>query len=191
MIKNAARAAVPTRSDTRSRSRRAARPASWKKRIKTAFAMALLVVETAIALGLVCALAIFWNFSRELPTFESIITDNQEPVSTKIWSDDGVLLGKLDVENRQPILLKDLGKSKVVDATIAIEDHRFYEHPGVDVVGIGRALLANLRGSTLKQGASTLTQQLIRQPGIGAQFGLNAEKRFSRKIREWLLALRV
>ena len=87
--------------------------------------------------------------------------------------------------------MDELDHSKVIDATIAIEDHRFYEHPGVDVIGIGRSVLANLRGSTLKQGASTLTQQLVRQPGIGAQFGLNNEKRFSRKIREALVALRV
>lgn len=191
MIKNATRAAVPTRSDTRSRPRRAAQRANWKKRLKTALAVLLLAVETVIALILVAALAIFWNFSSELSNFESIISESHEPVSTKIWSEDGVLLGKLEIENRQPITLPELGKSPVVDATIAIEDHRFYEHPGVDIVGIARAALANLRGSSNRQGASTLTQQLVRQPGIGAQFGLNNEKRFSRKIREGLVALRV
>jgi len=154
-------------------------------------ALLLLLVETAIALVLVCALAIFWNFSTDLNNFQSVISENREPVSTKIWSEDGVLLGKLEVENRQPIVLKDLGKSRVIDATIAIEDHRFFEHPGVDVVGIVRAAWANMRGSTMRQGASTLTQQLVRQPGIGAQFGLNNEKRFSRKIREGLVALRI
>jgi penicillin-binding protein 1A len=191
MIKNAARAAVPTRSDARARTRRVPRRPSWKKRIKTAFAVLLLLIETAIALGLVCALAVFWNFSTELSSFETIISDSREPVSTKIWSEDGVLLGKLEMQNREPIILKDLGHAKVIDATIAIEDHRFYEHPGVDIVGIARAAMANLRGSTTRQGASTLTQQLVRQPGIGAQFGLNNEKRFSRKIREGLVALRV
>src|SRR5258708_3298212 len=114
MIKNATRAAVPTRSDTRARPRRAAQPVSWKKRIKTAFALLLLTVETAVALVLVCALAIFWNFSTELANFESVISDSREPVSTKIWSEDGVLLGKLEAENRQPIILRDLGKSPVV-----------------------------------------------------------------------------
>jgi penicillin-binding protein 1A len=191
MIKNVTRAAVPARSNARARTRRVATPTSLNKRVKTTFAVLLLLVETAVALVLVCALAVFWNFSAELSSFESIISDSHEPVSTKIWSEDGVLLGKLDMENRQPITLEELGKARVIDATVAIEDHRFYEHPGVDVVGIARAALANLRGSTVRQGASTLTQQLVRQPGIGTQFGLNNERRFSRKVREGLVALRV
>ncbi|HLJ53804.1 MAG TPA: PBP1A family penicillin-binding protein [Chthonomonadaceae bacterium] len=191
MIENATRAAAPARKDTRGRPRRAVQTVSLKKKIKTALAVLLLLVETALAIGLVCALAVFWSFSNELSGFESIIGDNREPIATKIWSEDGVLLGQLDAENRQPIILKDLGKSPVVDATISIEDHRFYEHPGVDVVGMARAALADLRGSATKQGASTLTQQLVRQPGIGSQFGLNNEKRLSRKVREAMVALRV
>jgi penicillin-binding protein 1A len=94
------------------------------------------------------------------------------------------------VVNRKPITLDEVSM-QMKRATIAIEDHRFYEHPGVDILGIGRAVYANLRGSALRQGASTLTQQLVRQPGFAQQFGLSREKRFSRKIREAFIALRM
>lgn len=191
MIKNPTRADSVPRPAARTRRRRAAQRPGWKRIFKTCLALIVLAVESAIALVLVGALVIFWNFSNELPSFESIISENREPVATKIWSEDGVLLGKLVVENRQPITLDELGRCRVIDATVAIEDHRFFEHHGIDLVGIARAAVTNLRGSGVKQGASTLTQQLVRQPGIGAQFNLNAERRLSRKIREALVALRV
>src|SRR5689334_8524521 len=96
-----------------------ARRARGKLRVRTFLCVLLLMIESVTAVLLLCALAIFWNFSSELSNFETTISDNREPVSTKIWSEDGVLLGKLESENRQPILIKDLGGSKVVDATVA------------------------------------------------------------------------
>ncbi len=125
-----------------------------------------------------------------MPNVETIATDFHEPVATTIWSQDGILLGKLSAENRQPITLEQMPKN-VLNATVAVEDHRFYEHPGVDIVGIGRAAFANIRGSSLRQGASTLTQQLVRQPSFSASLGLSAEKKYSRKFREALIALRL
>jgi penicillin-binding protein 1A len=143
-----------------------------------------------VALVAVALVVVFWKFSANLPTTEFIATEVRSPVPTTIYSQDNVLLGKLEVENRQPIMLDKVPKN-LINATIAIEDHRFYEHPGIDIQGIARAAVANLRGSSLRQGASTLTQQLVRQPGLGAQLGLTSEKRFSRKFREALIALRV
>ena len=165
---------------------------SWKQRVKTLFAFALLLIEVVAATALISMLYIFWNFTKtELPNIEEFSSGSKEPVQTTIWTEDGVLLARLEAENRHPITIEELGKSRVADATVAIEDHRFYEHPGVDVWGIGRAIVADARGSHVKQGASTLTQQLVRQPGMGAQFQLSSEKRLSRKIREVLVALRI
>src|SRR5581483_928005 len=102
-------------------------------------------------------------------------------------SNDGVLLGKLEVENRQPITLSEMPKN-LINATIAIEDHRFYEHNGVDVQGIARAAWANLHGETIRQGGSTLTQQLIRNM---EQFGVSKEKTLERKLKEAVYAVRL
>src|SRR5205085_11841940 len=107
--------------------------------------------------------------------------------ATEVYSSDGVLLAKLQIENRQPVPLKNVSP-KLVEATIAVEDSRFYEHPGVDFRGVVRAALSNiLSGDATGQGASTITQQLARNV---SQFGLNKEKRLTRKVREAMTAVR-
>ncbi len=188
MTKPVSRPNSTARPVSRSRSRSAARRSSLKKRIKTAFALLTLLIEAAVALSLVVAVVYFWKFSNNLPTIEDLRQDVRPPVATTIWSQDGVLLGTLQVENRKPITLAEMPKD-FLHATVAIEDHRFYEHPGVDWQSIARAVVANFNGSNAtRQGASTLTQQLVRNVGT---FGLTKEKKYSRKIREALTAMRL
>ena len=147
-----------------------------------------LAVEAVVAVVLVAAVVYFWKFSSSLPSVDDMRMDARPPVATTIWSQDGVLLGKLMVINRQPVTLSEIPKA-LISATVAIEDRRFFEHPGVDMQGIARAALANATGSNAtRQGASTLTQQLVRNVD---RFGLTKEKKFSRKIREALYALRM
>jgi penicillin-binding protein 1A len=156
--------------------------------VKTLFALLILVFEFALATALICALVIFYRFSHNLPDVSDLVNNVKPQIATTIYSQDNVLLGKLDVENRQPVAIGDISKD-LINATIAIEDHRFYEHFGIDPQGIMRALVADFRGdSATRQGASTLTQQLIRNVG---NFGLGRAKRYSRKIREALIAVRV
>jgi len=184
----------------RVRVRRNVQVSSTKKRIKNLLALAVLGLLTLIAAGLVGFLVVFWRFSAELPGIEAVTADIQVPVPTTMWSEDGVLLAKLDVINQQPVSLDQVPKN-LINATVAIEDHRFWDHPGIDVQGIGRAIVANVRGSGLHQGASTLTQQFVRQPEVSHslnptgpadnRFGLSGDKKYSRKIREALIALRV
>ncbi|MCS6776267.1 MAG: PBP1A family penicillin-binding protein [Chloroherpetonaceae bacterium] len=165
-----------------------ARRRSWRVRLKTLAALVFLLLETLVAIVLVTILIVFWKFSREqLPHMDLVINDTRAPVATTVLSEDGVVLARLAVENRQPISLKEAPKH-LIDATIAIEDHRFYEHPGVDVVGIVRAAWTNLRANTVREGASTLTQQLVRNL---QQTGVTREKRLERKVREALTALRL
>jgi penicillin-binding protein 1A len=142
--------------------------------------------EIIVALGCVAFLTYFYRFSRDLPKPE-LIADGKGPTATSIWSQDGVMLGQLDVENRQPVPLDKIPKV-VQDATIAIEDHRFYEHQGVDVMGVMRAAWVDIRGGATRQGASTLTQQLVRNVST---FGVSREKNMSRKVREMLTAVRL
>jgi penicillin-binding protein 1A len=188
MTKRATQANALPRAASRQRSRRAVRRSSFKRRFKTFLAVAFLLVETVVAALLACGYFIFQRLSHTMPKVDQLVVDVRPPVATTIWSQDGVLLGKLDVENRQPITLDDMPKA-MLDATVAIEDHRFYEHRGVDLQGIARAAFANFSGNrATRQGGSTLTQQLVRN--IDA-FGLTKEKRYERKVREALIALRV
>ena len=162
---------------------------SAKKRIKTIFALALLALASALAIILVCVTVLFWRFTNEdLPGLEGIADEIKTPVATTIWSEDGVLLGTLDAQNRQPIGLDKVPK-RMRDATISIEDHRFYEHSGVDPIGVARAIFVNIRsGNRAAQGGSTLTQQLVRNLN---QFGISKEKRLGRKVREAFTAIRL
>jgi penicillin-binding protein 1A len=186
MTKRVSRTLQPERSAVRPRQRKALQRPSFKKRIKTLLALAFLAVEIVVALLFVAFLSFFNRFSADLPNLESI-TDIKGPVATSIWSQDGICLGTMEVENRQPIPLDKMPKS-LLDATIAIEDHRFYEHQGVDLQGIARAAWVNLRGGKTSQGASTLTQQLVRNT---PQLGVSHEKNISRKAKEILTAIRL
>jgi penicillin-binding protein 1A len=186
MTKRVSRSSDASREAAARMPRRSKKRTSFKKRFKTLFALAFLAVEIPVALVCVAFLTYFHRFSADLPNLESI-TDIKGPTATSIWSQDGIKLGSLDVENRQPIPLDKMPKY-LLDATIAIEDHRFYEHPGVDLPGIARAAWVNLRGGSTRQGASTLTQQLVRSM---TSLGVSREKNVSRKAKEILTAVRL
>lgn len=105
--------------------------------------------------------------------------------ATKIISSDGVILGSVyQEENRTVIPFKDIPKN-LINATIAVEDSRFYNHVGVDLRGIGRAVYRNIRGGKLTEGGSTITQQLARN------IFLSQEKTVSRKLQEMVLAIKI
>ncbi len=89
-----------------------------------------------------------------------------------------------DREQRELVQLAEV-PAHLVDAILAVEDQRFESHPGIDLKRIGGALLANLRAGAIRQGGSTLTQQLVKN------FFLTPERTLSRKLREALMALLV
>ncbi|MEG2531103.1 MAG: transglycosylase domain-containing protein [Raoultibacter sp.] len=102
-------------------------------------------------------------------------------------ADDGeVLLAEFFLENREPVTI-DAISPLIISATIATEDSRFYEHKGVDPVGIARALWRNLNGGEI-EGASTITQQLVRNTVLKNEA---TEVSFKRKIREAKLAMQM
>jgi penicillin-binding protein 1A len=103
-----------------------------------------------------------------------------------IYAADGSRLGSIPAErNSQPIPLSAMSPH-VVGATVAIEDRRFYEHGGIDVAGIVRALLADVRAGKVVQGGSTITQQLVRN-----LYDLSQERTVGRKLKEACLAVKV
>jgi len=126
---------------------------------------------------------VYDSMAQLLPSRQQIATIRPNE-GTLIYSSDGELLARVAAENREVVPLTRLPKS-LIEATIAIEDRRFYYHPGVDVHGIARAALENLRRGYGVQGGSTLTQQLARS------LYLAPKKTIGRKLQEAILALQL
>jgi penicillin-binding protein 1A len=124
-----------------------------------------------------------YRLSLDLPDVSRLETYRPSQ-TTEIFSSDGVLLARLFDQNRDVVPLRDI-PTNLRNATIAVEDHRFFEHRGVDWRGVARALVTNLEDSRYAQGGSTITQQLVRN------LYLSPDKRLRRKIREAMLAIRV
>lgn len=106
--------------------------------------------------------------------------------TTTIYSADGKLLARLYLENRQTIPISAMA-TDLVNGIVAVEDERYYEHNGVDPIGIVRAAVNNLKGGG-RQGASTITQQYIRQTILRDEA---YDISYARKIREAFLAIEV
>jgi penicillin-binding protein 1A len=111
------------------------------------------------------------------------LTEYRPRQPLRVWSAEGQLLAEFGEERRQHLAIDDI-PLVMQNAVLAIEDSRFYQHGGVDYVGVLRAGVANLTESR-SQGASTITMQVARN------FYLSSEKTLSRKIYEILLALRI
>jgi penicillin-binding protein 1A len=127
--------------------------------------------------------ATFYSVARFLPS-NADIANYQPTEATKIISDDGVVLAEVYEENREFVRLEDIPKD-LQNATVAIEDARFYKHLGIDFKGIARAIYQNIRHKQITQGGSTITQQLARN------IYLTREKTLSRKLQEVVLALQL
>ncbi|MBW8894364.1 MAG: transglycosylase domain-containing protein, partial [Burkholderiales bacterium] len=135
------------------------------------------VAAVALLLGLALALAY-----PNLPDISGL-TDYRPKLPMRVLSSDGVLLGEFGEERRSYLPIQQIPKV-MQEAVLAIEDARFYQHGGVDYLGVIRAGLANV-GESRSQGASTITMQVARN------FYLSTEKTFTRKIYEILLALKI
>ena len=101
----------------------------------------------------------------------------------QIFSQDGLLIAEFGEERRDYTLIKHVPQ-RMINAVLAIEDRRFFEHPGIDIIGVLRAALKNISGQG-HEGASTITMQVARN------FFLSSEKTFKRKINEILLAIKI
>ena len=136
--------------------------------------------------GIAATAGLLWHFSKDLPDY-SQLQDYEPPVMTRVHAADGSLLAEYARERRLYLPIQAVPKL-VINAFIAAEDKNFYQHPGVDIYGIGRAgmlYVQNYGSSRRPQGASTITQQ------VAKNFLLTNEVSFQRKIKEALLALRI
>ncbi len=140
-----------------------------------------LLVAGVVAVGLLIGYALLVA-APNLPSLDTI-TDYRPKIPLRIYTADNVLIGEFGEERRNFVPITEI-PDVMKKAVLAIEDDRFYEHGGVDFVGVARAGLANLRGG-LSQGASTITMQVARN------FFLSSEKTYTRKIYEMLLAYKI
>ena len=106
------------------------------------------------------------------------------PCSVQVFAADGSRVDQFYLERRVWVPIEEM-PDHVWRAFVASEDRRFFDHQGVDPIGIARALLVNLRGGETRQGGSTITQQLVKNLLVGK------EKSYRRKLREAVLAYRL
>lgn len=135
----------------------------------------------AVAAAMVAAIALAMAYPN-LPDV-SELADYRPKLPLRVYSAEGALLGEFGEERRTLTPIQDIPKV-MVDAVLAIEDTRFFEHGGVDYIGMLRAALANL-GKVKSQGASTITMQVARN------VYLSSEKTYTRKIYEILLTFKL
>jgi penicillin-binding protein 1A len=148
---------------------------------RLAFGIAGGIVGLAIIGLLVVGFALAMAYPN-LPPLDSL-TDYRPKIPLRIFSADNILIGEFGEERRNLVRIKEV-PDIMKKAVLAIEDDRFYDHGGVDYLGILRAAIHNLTSSS-KQGASTITQQVARN------FFLSSEQTLKRKIYEILLAWKI
>ncbi|MCC6332565.1 MAG: PBP1A family penicillin-binding protein [Myxococcales bacterium] len=148
----------------------------WLKRLG-------LLAVAGVVLAVVVSVGAFLVFSRDLPSVEELKTW-RPPQVTKVTCRDGSTCAEFYVQRRTWV---DVAKAPkhVRDAFLAAEDADFYQHEGLDYVGIARSALKNLKPGGMKSGASTISQQACRL------LLLSQERTLSRKIREWILTPRM
>ena len=173
--------------ESKSRNSKATSPDSLnsQKKRHPAMKFGLQIVVFLVGMGLVGLLVVAFALTLAYPNLPDLdsITSYKPKIPLRVFSADNVLLGEFGEERRSVMQLKDI--PEVMKKTLlATEDDRFYEHGGVDYLGIMRAALHNLMGGS-KQGASTITQQVARN------FFLSSEQTFKRKIYEVLMAWKI
>ena len=119
----------------------------------------------------------------QLPSLEAL-TDYQPKIPLRVYTSDGHLIGEFGEERRALVRIQEVPPT-MKQAILAAEDERFYQHPGVDTIGVLRAAYANFSSGGKRQGASTITMQVARN------FFLSSEKTLARKVYEALLAFKI
>lgn len=147
------------------------------------FRKGLQLTFNLIVLALVSILGAYIYLSPQLPSVDAL-QQVQFQVPLKVYSSDGALIGEFGEKKRTPISISQT-PALLINAVLAAEDDRFYDHPGVDYEGLIRAAWLLLKTGEKKQGGSTITMQVARN------FFLTSEKTFLRKAIEVLLAFKI
>jgi len=135
---------------------------------------------TLVVWGVIAATFIAGWFYVDLPNIDSALEATRRPTVTLVSADGQVLAARGDLYG-VPVQLHDL-PAILPNAVLATEDRRFYSHHGIDIIGLARAIWANLRARRIVQGGSTLTQQ------VAKNLFLTPERSIKRKVQELMLA---
>jgi len=153
--------------------KKAARPRSLLRRVLRGLLVA--AIWGFIALGLLLT----W-YAIDLPNPNELVNDRRPGVS--IVAEDGTVLANYGELHGEALHFDDF-PPHLIDAVVSIEDRRFFDHFGIDVIGIARAVFANIRAGAIVQGGSTISQQ------VAKNLFLTPERSFKRKVQEAMLAL--
>ena len=135
---------------------------------------------------LITIISILWSYSNKLPDYK-FLKNYKPPVSSKVYSGNGVLLSDFSTEKRIFVPYSAI-PPKIINSFLSSEDKNFFKHPGVDAKGIVRAIknnIYNIINSKRLEGASTITQQ------VAKNFLLSNEVSIDRKLKEAILAFRI
>jgi penicillin-binding protein 1A len=151
----------------------------YEKGIKISITVMMISITSLMVFGA----ASYFYFTHDLPSIETL--RNYKPSTiTRIFSEEGEVIGEFFNERREVVSL-DRIPNYLIQAFVAGEDSRFFQHKGLDYLAILRALFRNVFSREIIQGGSTITQQVVKS------LLLSPEKRFSRKIREAILAYKI
>jgi len=152
---------------------------SFEKVAKISIAVIMILITVLTVFGVVS----YFYFTHDLPSIETL--KNYKPSTvTRIFSEDGEVIGEFSYEKREVVSL-DRIPNHLIQAFVAGEDSRFFQHKGLDYLAIFRAFFRNIFSGEIVQGGSTITQQVVKS------LLLSPEKSFARKIREAILAYRI
>lgn len=143
----------------------------------------LVTIALLTLLGVGSLVALYYYVKPDLPSVETI-RDVRLQVPMQVYTADGKLISQFGEQRRTPLRLDEIPQ-QLIDAIIATEDSRFYEHFGIDPIGVGRAGMVLLTTGEIREGASTITMQLARN------YFLTRERAWMRKIKEAFIALHI
>ncbi|MCZ6874568.1 MAG: transglycosylase domain-containing protein, partial [bacterium] len=169
------RLSKPQRYQTTTRSR-------WRW-LRWLFIIGGLLIVVSLTAGSIIAITTYRKLAVGLPSIAEL-EDYQPSLVTKVFARDGELIADFFIERRFLVSLDEI-PLYMQQATLAVEDTRFYSHRGFDPIGVLRAIRVNFRAGKIKEGASTITQQVART------LFLTPERTFTRKLREIILARRI
>ncbi len=153
------------------------------KNLRLTLKMTLLNGLPMFLLGAGIVTAIQWYLIPQLPSAEGIKEVNMQ-IPLQVYTKDNVLIAEYGEQRRIPLAIEQM-PPLLIKAVLAAEDDRFYEHPGVDLKGLFRAIVMLLKTGKKRQGGSTITMQVARN------FFLSHERTFTRKFNEIWLAFQI
>ncbi len=163
------------------------KPPETKKKKRKRFSILRFLILLFLMGGAFASGLAYWGykqFEKDLPDRWSALTDYRPSRASRVFSSEGELIGEFYLQKRI-VLPYDQIPEHVRQAFVAAEDNRFFDHHGIDPLGILRASFANLKAGRVVQGGSTITQQVAKLMLVGN------ERNLVRKIREAILAHKI